>query len=161
MRHQQNWKEAASCIRLAIAFDPWTDDYKEAFGEVQADLARVRADELIEEARGAWDDRHQKEALKLLEEAMDYRPSDAGIHEKAAECAMESGDLEKAREYAERMVELEPEVARYQLVLARVMRRSGLRQKAKKILERARMLDPSDPDIQEELRRLRQRPGRT
>ena len=75
-QHKGSWNEAASCIRLAIAFDPWTDEYKEAFGEVLAQVNRLRAAELFEQARGAWDERSGREALRLFEEAIHYRPSD-------------------------------------------------------------------------------------
>ena len=56
-QHKGNWNEAASCVRLAIAFDPWADEYKEAFAEVLAEVNRLRAAELFEQARGAWDPR--------------------------------------------------------------------------------------------------------
>ncbi len=161
LRHQENWNEAASCIRLAIAFDPWTDDYKEAFGEVLANLAQMRAEKLIEQAMDTSDDRSQKEALNLLEEAIMYRPSDPEIQHRAAEISMAGDDLERAREYAERAVELEPEGAVYLLTLSKVLRRLGLREKASSVAQTARKLDPSNPKIQEELRRLRQRPGRS
>ena len=161
LRHQENWNEAASCIRLAIAFDPWTDDYKEAFGEVLAKLAQMRAEKLIEQAMDTSDGRSQKEALNLLEEAIMYRPSDPEIQQRAAEFSMAGDDLEQAREYAERAVELEPEGAVYHLTLSKVLRRLGLRQQAQSVVQTARKLDPSNPEIQEELRRLRQRPGRS
>ena len=161
LRHQENWNEAASCIRLAIAFDPWTDDYKEAFGEVLANLAQMRAEKLIEQAMDTSDDRSQKEALNLLEEAIMYRPSDPEIQHRAAEISMAGDDLERAREYAERAVELEPEGAVYLLTLSKVLRRLGLREKASSVAQTARKLDPSNPEIQQELRRLRQRPGRS
>jgi tetratricopeptide (TPR) repeat protein len=160
-RHQQNWNEAASCIRLAIAFDPWTDDYKEAFGDVLANLAQMRAEKLIEQAMDTSDGRSQKEALNLLEEAIMYRPSDPEIQHRAAELSMAGDELEQAREYAERSVELEPEGAVYHLTLSKVLRRLGQRQKAQSVAQTARKLDPSNPEILEELRRLRQRPGRS
>ncbi len=160
-RHQQNWTEAASCIRLAIAFDPWTDDYKEAFGEVLANLAQMRAEKLIEQAMDTSDGRSQKEALNLLEEAIMHRPSDPEIQHRAAELSMAGDDMEQAREYAERAVELEPEGAVYHLTLSKILRRLGLRRKAQSVAQTARKLDPSNPEIKEELRRLRQRPGRS
>ncbi len=160
-RHQENWNEAASCIRLAIAFDPWTDDYKEAFGEVLANLAQMRAEKLIEQAMDTSDGRSEKEALNLLEEAIMHRPSDPEIQHRAAELSMVGDELEQAREYAERAVELEPEGAVYHLTLSKVLRCLGLRQQAQSVAQTARKLDPSNPEIQEEFRRLRQRPRRS
>lgn len=158
-QHQRRWNEAASCIRLAIAFDPWTDAYKRAFGEILAEVNQERATRLLEEAGGAWDARSQGEALRLFEEVIHYRPGDAEVHDRAARVAMELDDFERARDYAERACELAPEVAGYALTLGRALRRLGLRERAKKALERARQLDPRDDRIQQELARVRPRPG--
>jgi curved DNA-binding protein CbpA len=75
-RHQGKWNEAASSIRLAIAFDPWTDEYKEDFARIQAEVNQLRAAELLEQASGAMDSSLASNALRLLEEAMGYRPRD-------------------------------------------------------------------------------------
>jgi curved DNA-binding protein CbpA len=158
-QHKGSWSEAASCIRLAIAFDPWTDEYKEAFAEVMAEVNRLRAAELFEQARGAWDERSGREALRLFEEAINYRPSDPETHDGAAQVALEIEDLERAREYAERACELAPEVAAYHLTRGRVLRGQGLREKARVAFERASELDPGDSKARTELKRLRKQPG--
>ena len=158
-QHKSNWNEAASCIRLAIAFDPWTDEYKEAFAEVMAEVNRLRAAELFEQARGAWDERSGREALRLFEEAINYRPSDPETHDRAAQVALEIENLERAREYAERACELAPEVAAYHLTRGRVLRGQGLREKARAALEKAIELDPGDSKARTELKRLRRQPG--
>jgi len=158
-QHQGNWNEAASCIRLAIAFDPWSEAYKEAFGEVLAQVNRLRAAELFEQANGAWDERSGRQALRLFEEAINYRPSHAATHDRAAQVALEIDDLERAREYAERACELAPEAAAYHLTRGLVLRAQGLREKALEALERASKLDPDDPRARKELKRLRKQPG--
>ena len=157
-QHKGNWNEAASCIRLAIAFDPWADEYKEAFGEVLAQVNRLRAAELFEQARGAWDERSGREALRLFEEAIHYRPSDAETHDRAAQVALEIENLERAREYAERACELAPEVAAYHLTRGRVLSSQGLREKAREALDTASKLDPDDSKARKELKRLRKQP---
>jgi curved DNA-binding protein CbpA len=158
-QHKGNWKGAASCIRLAIAFDPWTDEYKEAFAEVLAEVNRLRAAELFEEARGAWDEHSGREALRLFEEAIHYRPSDPRTHDRAAQVALEIEKLDRAREYADRACELAPEVAAYHLTRGRVLCGQGLHEKAREALETASKLDPDDSTARKELKRLRKRPG--
>ncbi len=158
-QHKGSWNEAASCIRLAIAFDPWNDEYKEAFAEVLAQVNRLRAAELFEEARGAWDERSGREALRLFEEAIHYRPSDPETHDRAAQVALEIESLESAREYADRACELAPEVAAYHLTRGRVLCSQGLREKAQVALETASKLDPDDSNARKELKRLRKQPG--
>jgi curved DNA-binding protein CbpA len=156
-QHQSKWSEAASCIRLAIAFDPWTDDYKEAFATVQAEVNQIRAANLLEEAGGAWDARSRTEALALYEEALAYRPSDAEIHDRAAQVALELENLDVAREYADRACELAPETAGFHFTRGRVLRAEGLLRRAKEAFETARKLDPEDPRANDELKRLRKR----
>jgi curved DNA-binding protein CbpA len=160
-KYQSQWNEAASAIRLAIAFDPWSNDYKEIFAEIQVEVSQLRAETLLEEASGAWDAQSRKEALALFEEVISYRPADASSHDKAAQLALELEDLETAREYSERACELAPETAIYYLTLARVMRCEGLKERAREILEEARNLDPQSSEILDELKKLRQRPGRS
>lgn len=160
-KYQSQWNEAASAIRLAIAFDPWTNDYKELFAEIQVEFSQIRAAKLLEEASGAWDARSCKEALALYEEVIAYRPADAPVHDKAAQLALELEDLETAREYAERACELAPETAEYHVTLARILRREGLKERARNVLEEARGMDPQNREILDELKKLRQRPGRS
>ncbi len=157
--YQRKWKDAAASIRLAIAFDPWNDDYKETFAGIQVEVNQLRAAELQERANGAMDARAANEALRLYEEAMGYRPVDATIHAKAAEVACEVESFERAHEYAERACELAPEEPAYRIVLARALRGQGLRTKALKVLEEARERYPGSTEILEELKRYRQRPG--
>lgn len=159
-QHQEHWTEAASCIRLAIAFDPWSDEYKEAFGEVQARVNQLRAEQLLEKASGACDANSRSEAMRLFEEALSYRPSDPEILERAARVALDLEDFEQAHEYAERACELAAENAQCHLLLGQALRREGLRDRARQVLEGARQLDPDDPRIQLELERCRPKPAR-
>jgi curved DNA-binding protein CbpA len=160
-KYQSQWNEAASAVRLAIAFDPWTHEFKELFAEIQIEVSQFRAAKLLEEANGAWDSHSAKEALALFEEVIAYRPSDATAHEKAAQIAAELGDLETAREYAERACEIAPERVENHLTLARVLRREGLNERARTVLEEARNIDPQNREVMNELSRLRKRPGQS
>ena len=47
----------------------------------------------------------------MYEEALGYRPCDPEINEKAARLALELGELDAAREYAETACELSPTTA--------------------------------------------------
>jgi curved DNA-binding protein CbpA len=149
--------EAASAMRLAIAFDPWCDEYKDAFAEIQSQLHQSRAAELIDRASAGSLAASGPEALRLLEEALHYRPSDARLQHRAAELALEAGEVERAREWAERACELAPEQAAHHSTLGRALRRAGERALARAAFERAQRLDPADPRAAEELDRLRRR----
>lgn len=120
-----NFLEAASSIRLAIAFDPYNARYKERFGEVQVQAVEMRAAELLERAESGKVEyreghEHEREALRLYEEVLLYKPHDPVANDKAARLALELEQLAKAREYAERAVEHSPDVADYRTTLARI-----------------------------------------
>ena len=76
--HKQRWLEAAASARLAIAFDPWSDEYKKRFGELQAKVNGMRAVDLIERAEASAQSGSAQEALRLFEEALHYRPARSG-----------------------------------------------------------------------------------
>ena len=91
--HKQRWLDAAGSARLAIAFDPWNDEYKKRFGEAQAKVNEIRVKELLERAEVAAHGDAAHEALRLFEEALHYRPHDPVVNARAAEIALETGDL--------------------------------------------------------------------
>lgn len=158
--HKQWWLEAAAGARLAIAFDPWCDEYKAGFAEIQVKVHEMRAAELLEKANASWDDSARHEALRLYEELLHYRPCDAEANHRAAQLALEVKELDRAREYAEAACEAGPEVGGYRRTLGRVYRAQGLREQAKAALEEALRLDPKDSEAREDLRSLQTRRGR-
>lgn len=149
-----NWKEAGASIRLAIAFDPWNDDYKRSFAEVQARVHQVRAAELLAEAEVSLDARSKQDAMRMYEEALSYRPCDPEINAKAASLALELGDLDAAREYADVACNAQPAVAGHYRTLGKILRRMGLREKAREALNQALSLAPGDADTKSELAAL-------
>ncbi len=150
--HEKRWLEAAAGARLAIAFDPMTPEYRQHFASIQADVHAVRATELLEQADGAG---AKADAFRLLEEAVHYRPADAALQARAAVLALETGDLERAREFAEGARELEPAVAGHAVTLSRVYRRLGDTSAARAALEAAAAIAPADPDVLAEQKLLR------
>ncbi len=158
--HQSKWTDAASCIRLAIAFDPWDDVYKEQFAGIQVEVNRIRAEELLHEASGAWDSRSLSEALKLYEEVIHYRPADADANDRAGQLCLELDEFDRAREFAALACELKPDVAAYHLTRGRILRREGRRERAAEAFAIAQKLDPQDTRVVDELKKLRQSPKR-
>jgi curved DNA-binding protein CbpA len=152
--HQKSWLEAAASARLALAFDPWNREYRAQFASIQADVHAVRASELLDRANGAD---AKSDALRLLDEAIHYRPADAALQVRAASLALETGALDRAREYADNACELEPEDAACQLVRGRVLRRAGDHAGAHRALSIAAKLAPDDPDVIAEKQRMQRR----
>ena len=149
------WREAAASVRLAIAFDPWNEGFKESFGEVQRKANEVRAEQLLKEAHASLDLRHGPEALRLFEEALLYRPHDPDVNHTAARLAwLVGGDLRKAKDYAVSACELRPEVGQYRRTLGQIYKAAGLVANARRELEVALRIDPKDAEAKQELRGL-------
>jgi len=149
--HQKSWLEAAASARLAIAFDPWNRSYKEGFAKIQSEVHKVRAGDLVEQAEHA----PRGEALRLLEEAVHYRPSDGALNLRVARLAIEAGEIERAVEYATDACDLAPEDVATHVTLCRALRRSGRAAEAREALDRASHLEPKSPDVLAEDRFLK------
>lgn len=158
--HQTHWAEAASCIRLAIAFDPWDEALKDQFGGIQVEVNRLRAEELLQAATGAWDSRSLGQALKLYEEVLHYRPADADAADKCARLCVELDEFDRAIDFATLACERKPDVAAYHLTRGRALRRDGRLERAVEALAMAQKLDPEDTRTADELQRLRRTPKR-
>lgn len=152
------WLEAAAGVRLAIAFDPWNEVYREEFGPVQRKAHEERAKQLIREAESALDLRDHKAAFRLFEDALHYRPHDASLNHRAAKLAwLAESDLHRAKEYAMHACELEPENAEYHRTLGQIYKAAGLEANARRELELALRHDPNDAEAKAELRSLGRR----
>jgi curved DNA-binding protein CbpA len=152
---QERWLEAAGAVRLAIAFDPSNEAFREPFAEVQRRAHEERAGALQKQAEGALEMRDLPQALKLFEEAVHYRPADAELADQAARLAWQGlGELRKAKDLAAHAVELAPENAVYRRTLGMIYRDAGLAANAKRQLEAALRLDPKDAEAKAALRGL-------
>jgi curved DNA-binding protein CbpA len=152
---RERWQEAAPSLRLAIAFDPWNDEYRKSFSNILSRNYEQRAIKLLDEADGPVDPGDKSEALRLLEEVLIHRPADPEVNSRAAMLALDLHDMERAMEYAEAACELCPESAENCITLARVLRADGRREKAKTVLTEAARLDPENEEVQAELQKLR------
>ncbi len=157
---RERWHEAAPSLRLAVAFNPWNDEYRARFAEILSRHYEQRAFKLLEGDGGAVDPSDKNEALRLLEEVLIHRPADPEVNHRTALLALDIGELERATEYAEAACELSPESVEMRLTLARVFRAGGLREKAKSALLEAGRLDPKNREVQNALQDL-QRPRRS
>jgi curved DNA-binding protein CbpA len=152
---KDRWLEAAGAVRLAIAFDPSNEAFREPFAEVQRRAHEERASALQKQAEGALELRDLPQALKLFEEAVHYRPADAELAFQAARLAWQGlAELRKAKELAAHAVELAPENAVYRRTLGMIYRDAGLAANAKRQLEAALRLDPKDTEAKAALRGL-------
>jgi tetratricopeptide (TPR) repeat protein len=151
--------EAASGVRLAIAFDPWSAIYKEQFVDVLRKAHEERAQKLLKEADAALELRDFGAALRAFEEVIGYRPHDVELLIRAARLAWATGgDLHQAKEWAMSAVELDGQNAAAHRVLGQVYRAAGLDANARRELEAALRINPKDEEAQNELRAISGRP---
>ncbi len=149
------WIEAAASVRLAIAFDPANQAYRDSFGAVQRKASEERGGQLIRQAERALEVRDSREALRLFEEALHHRPHAPEANFEAARLVLLLGeDPRRAKEYAARACELVPENAAYRRLLGQVYRSAGLVANARREFEAALRLDPKDASLKAELRTL-------
>jgi tetratricopeptide (TPR) repeat protein len=157
---RERWYEAAPSLRLAIAFDPWNDEYRTRFSDILSHHYEQQAAKLLNPDGGAVDSADTNEALRLLEEVLIHRPADPEVNHRAALLALEIRELVRATEFAEAACELCPESTEKRLTLARVLGANGLREKAKSVLTEAARLDPKNEKVHAEFEKLR-RPRRS
>ena len=157
---RERWQEAAPSLRLAIAFDPWNNEYRARFSDILSRDYEQQAAKLLGSDGDAVDPADKSEALRLLEEVLIHRPADPEVNHLAARLALDIRELERATEYAEAACELRPESSEMRLTLARVFCASGMREKAKPVLTEAARLDPENKEVQAEIQKLR-RPRRS
>jgi curved DNA-binding protein CbpA len=151
----ERWLEAAGSVRLAIAFDPDNEVYRERFSDVQRRAHEERARVLVKQAEGALELRDFAHAASLFEEAVHYRPADPELSIRAAKLAWQGlGELRRAKDLAAHAVELAPENGGYRRVLGLVYKDAGLTANAKRELEAALRIDPQDGEAKAALRGL-------
>jgi curved DNA-binding protein CbpA len=152
---QERWLEAAGSVRLAIAFDPQNEIYREEFASVQRRAHEERAKQLVRQGENALSMRDYGEALDLLEEAFHFRPYDAELAIRAARIAWQGcNELRRAKELAGSACELEPENGTIRRVLGQIFKAAGLAANARRELEAALRIDPKDTEARQELRSL-------
>ncbi len=152
---REQWVDAAGSVRLAIAFDPWNEAFKDRFVDVQRKAHEVLSERHLKEAENAVDVRDFAAATKAYEEAIHYRAHDPRLLFQAAELLVATdGDLHRAKEWAQSAVEIEPENADYHRLLGQVFRAAGLDANARREIETALELDPTNALAKSELKAL-------
>lgn len=152
---EERWLEAAGSVRLAIAFDPENQAYRESFAGVQRKAHEERSAALMKQANGAFEMRHLAEAYELFDEAIHYRPFDAELAHRTAQLAWTVGeDLKRAKELAQQAVDLEPESAEYHGTLGQIFVEAEMIANAKREFEAVLRIDPKDKEAKAALRRL-------
>ncbi len=147
--------EAEANIRIAISFDPARAEFKEALGSIRLEAAGARATKLLESASDRMSDGELREALKLLEDVLIYRPHDPRLNDRAARVCMQLGKLESAQGHVETLIERTPDVAAYHTLMGQIHRERNDLQAATVAFETALKLDDENLDARRALASVR------
>ncbi len=149
-----NWERAASLLKHALAFDPRDQRIHDELAEVVVEANAVRAEEALARGRAMLKRGEHKNALEMLSEASQLRPTDAELAAPVAELFLNERELVAAREFAERAVSLDAESVNSLKVLGQIFKQLGKVAAARKYLQRAWELDPMDREVRAELQTL-------
>lgn len=146
---------AAGHLRTAVMMAPDRPELEDAHSRVSGLLAAQLASDY--EARARYEQKNGKWAAAALSWAkvVEGRPDDPEAARAAAGALVEAGgDMHKAKELAQKAVDLKPDAVDSLVVLARVYITAGLGLNARRVLERASKLDPGDEMVENLLRDL-------
>jgi curved DNA-binding protein CbpA len=146
------WAEAASLLRMAMAFAPREERYRTAFEDLapaanaeQARALRARAELLLGQGQRA-------EALELFLECSEREPTDAPLADRVARLICEAGgDLERGLELSRRALSLDEASLEFRRTLARLLKARGDKKGARREYQRIWKQDPLDAEARREL----------
>lgn len=147
--------EAANALRLAVALAPGDVEVQREHDRVHRRLAKGMAETFEKQARYEEQNEKWAEAALSWARVVEGRPDQPEPHRRAALALVRgNGDLRRARDLAQKAVDLEPSVAQNRAVLGQVYRAAGMKLNARRELEEAAKLDPKDEIVKNLLREL-------
>ena len=149
-----NWERAASLLKHALAFDPRDTTIHDELAEVVIQANAARGDEALARGRAMLKRGERKNAIEMLSEASQLRPTDAELAATVAELLLKERDLKTARAFAERAISLDGDSVNSLKVLGQIFKQLGKVASARKYLQRAWELDPMDREVRAELQTL-------
>lgn len=147
--------EAEANIRIAISFDPLRAEFKEALGALRIRAAGDRAAKLLATPLERMSDVELRDALRLIEDVLPYRPHDPDLNLRAAQVNLQLGQYDQAVEFVETLIEGAPDVASHHALRGRIERAKGDLKAAKQAFEAAIELDPEDLEARKALASMR------
>ena len=147
--------EAEASIRIAISFDPACAAFKEALGGLRIQAAGAKATKLLATPIARMSDGDLRDAWKLIEDVLIYRPHDPELNERAARICLQLDKLELAEEYAQTLIERAPEVAESHTLMGQIHRKQDDLDAAMSDFETALKLDEDNLDAQRALASMR------
>jgi len=134
---------AATALRMAITLDSSRPDVQEQYRRVNSHLRVQLLDIHREQATYEEDNNLWSAACISWAKVAEAAPEDPIAPRRAARALLSAGgDLRKARDFAQRSLDLAPDSLEARLILARIYIQAGMDNSAAKELDEAAKLDP-------------------
>jgi len=134
---------AATALRMAITLDSSRADVQEQYRRVNSHLRVQLLDIHREQATYEEDNNLWSAASISWAKVAEAAPDDPIAPRRAAKALLSAGgDLRKARDFAQRSIDLAPDSLEARLILARIYIQAGMDNSAAKELDEAAKLDP-------------------
>jgi curved DNA-binding protein CbpA len=147
---------AANSLRLAVALAPDRRDIADLHAEMAFEVAKGLAETYIAQANYEENNHKWADAGLSWAKVCEGRPREVLPHVKAALCMVRaSGDLRRAKDFAQRAVDLDPDNFDAQKTLGLVFHAAGMAKNARRALEAAYALDSRDEMVENLLRELK------
>jgi curved DNA-binding protein CbpA len=152
---QGNWQQAQNDFQMVVSLDERHGEARKMAEEARRKLLATRAADTYDDGLKAELSGQPQAAAAFFVEAAAADPQNGRFAVAAARALTATGDLEGARQQAERAVRLAPRDGATHEALALVLHASGQVREAKKEAERALELDPSREQARALVRKLR------
>lgn len=145
---------ATASLKLAVAYNPDDQEYKLRYEEAIEKSREVTAESyfkraIMEESVGRYD----AAALNYIKAAESH---DKPVYLcRAAEACLWSNELIKAKEYATKAVQTEPNTVENRIALAKAFKAAKMGKNAKRELQEALKLDPNNSEAKKLLKEVR------
>jgi tetratricopeptide (TPR) repeat protein len=170
---QGSYADARDCFKAALALKPNDPDLLYNLGQCHARMGQHdQAESLYKEclrhnsdhgdARHAWlllliNSDRAGEGRRMIESWRQSRPQIAGPHVEEAWLRARDGDLDDARRFYQRALDLEPRHPRALVELAGVYEKLGRPERALVLYERALVAEPNQPAVARLVSEMRKR----
>ncbi len=152
----KNYKSASVNFRLAIAYDPYNEQYKENFAEAQRIVKQEELERLMRKASFEEEVGRFTDALKLMEQAVQITSDNPEPYHKLARLLLNRDkNLRQAKNYCLRAIDINSQNPEYYLTLGSIYEAAGLFRNAAREFEKVLRLDKGNSEAQERLKGLK------
>ncbi|UCD84201.1 MAG: DnaJ domain-containing protein [Deltaproteobacteria bacterium] len=152
----KNYKSASVNFKLAVAYDPYNEQYKESLAEAQEIVKKQESEKLIRRAAFEEEVGRFADALKLLEQVVQITSDNPEPYHKMAQLLLNHNrDLRQAKNYCLRAIDMDSDNTEYYLTLGSIYEAAGLFRNAAREFQKVLNLDKGNSEAQEGLKRLK------